>query len=282
MTSNESSTEVLQAWGESAAYWDKHRAMIRRMFAPVTVGLVSAAAINEGMNVLDVAGGSGEPSLTLASVVGPEGLVNYTDAVQAMVGAAEAAGTAEGLKNISFAHAPAESLPFGNNSFDAVVCRFGAMFFSDPALACREMLRVARPGAAVAFAVWRAKERNPYLYVVTDVLGQFIPPEPEPPDAPGAFRFAEPGLFAGILEKAGGKQVAESTLDFQIELETGIDEYMVLRAEMSDSLRKKLQSLSPQQRAEYESQAKERLLQFFTNGSMSFPSQIALIKAIKE
>ena len=58
--------EVLREWRESARYWQKHAATIRTMFGPVTQALIQDAGIIEGDAVLDVAGGAGEPSLTIA------------------------------------------------------------------------------------------------------------------------------------------------------------------------------------------------------------------------
>ena len=65
--------EVLSAWAESALYWEKHRAVIAAMFAPVTDALLQDAGIRAGESVLDVAGGTGEPSLTVATRLSASG-----------------------------------------------------------------------------------------------------------------------------------------------------------------------------------------------------------------
>src|SRR5437763_748181 len=108
---------VLDRWSESAPYWEKHRDTIREMFAPVTQALIEDAEIAERCTILDVATGPGEPALTIASVVGPEGKTIGTDAVAGMVGAARREGERRGLHNASFELAFAESLPFPNSSF---------------------------------------------------------------------------------------------------------------------------------------------------------------------
>jgi tetratricopeptide (TPR) repeat protein len=71
----------LDAWQTSARYWDKYRALIAQMFAPLTSGLVEEARIGIGQKVLDIGGGSGEPSLTISGIVGATGSVVYTDPV---------------------------------------------------------------------------------------------------------------------------------------------------------------------------------------------------------
>src|SRR5881394_1669750 len=75
----EEQNKVLQAWQTSAPYWDKYRALITQMFAPITTGLIEEAQIGVGHNVLDIGGGSGEPSLTFSFFVGQTGSVIYTD-----------------------------------------------------------------------------------------------------------------------------------------------------------------------------------------------------------
>ena len=66
----EEQKKALEAWQTSARYWDKYRALIEQMFAPLTSGLVEEARIGTGQEVLDIGGGSGEPSLTISSIVG--------------------------------------------------------------------------------------------------------------------------------------------------------------------------------------------------------------------
>jgi len=80
---------VLAEWRESAPYWEKHAAAVRQLFAPISAALMGAARITAGQHVLDVAGGTGEPSLEMARVVGPQGRVVCTDAAAEMVAAAE-------------------------------------------------------------------------------------------------------------------------------------------------------------------------------------------------
>src|SRR6266849_2311724 len=145
--------KTLQEWRATAPFWRKHSATIRTMFAPLTEELIEDAGIQEGRTVLDVAGGAGEPSLTIAERVGLTGAVTCTDAVAEMVAAAESEAQRRGLTNITFRQCLADSLPFESNSFDAVVCRLGIMFFPDPLAALREMLRVTEHEAVMALAV---------------------------------------------------------------------------------------------------------------------------------
>src|SRR5688500_18274240 len=119
-------SEILREWKDSAALWRVHSVTIRRMFAPLTAALIEEAEISTGQSVLDVAGGPGEPSLTIAEVVKPTGSVMCTDAVAEMVAAAEEESQRRGLENVHFRQCTADSLPFADNAFDVTVSRLGA------------------------------------------------------------------------------------------------------------------------------------------------------------
>src|SRR5260370_10734362 len=91
--------EVISAWRDSAPFWEKHREIIRQMFAPVTQALIEEALIGSRHTVLDIATGPGEPALTVASVVGPEGKVSGLDPIPEMVAAARRATDRLGFRS---------------------------------------------------------------------------------------------------------------------------------------------------------------------------------------
>lgn len=272
---------ILAEWTESAPYWEKHAATLRAMFAPITDALIAAAALGAGQRVLDLAGGAGEPSLTIARVVGPSGRVVCTDAVAAMVATAAREASRQGLQNIDFQQCLADSLPFDDNAFDAVVCRLGAMFFPDPASALREMLRVAKPGGRIALAVWAAREFNPFFRVVTDVMARYVESPLEDPDAPGAFRFAEPGKLARVVAEAGAIDIREQVVSFHITAPLTPAEFWAVRVEISDSLRAKVAQLAPAQLAPAASDVQAAASEFFADERMRFPAQVVVVAGSK-
>src|SRR5438309_5253293 len=213
----EEQNKTLEAWQASARYWDKYRVLIAQMFAPLTSGLVEEARIGIGQKVLDIGGGSGEPSLTISCIVGPTGSVTYTDPVAGMVETAQAEAERLGLTNIHFRQCSADDLPFEDRAFDVAVSRLSAMFFVDPAIGVREALRVIVEDGYVSFVVWGPKEANPFFSTVTDVIDRFVESPRQDPDAPDAFRFAVPGKLAGVLVNAAAENVIERQLDFRIE-----------------------------------------------------------------
>ena len=274
--------EVLREWRESAFYWQKHADTIRTMFGPITQALIEEAEIIEGNDVLDVAGGAGEPSLTIAQTVGPTGSVIYTDVTAKMVASAQSEAQRHGVTNIAFRQCAADSLPFENNSFDAVACRLGVMFFPDPLAGLREMLRVAQREGGLSLAVWDKAKVNPFSYLITDVLARHLGSDtPADANAPGAFRFAEPGSLARILAEAGAVDVSERVLKFQIAAPISPEQFWELRSETSGTLREKLTTLSPVQADLIAREAKEAVRQYFSNNQMSIPAQVIIVKGRK-
>ena len=268
--------ETLRVWREAAPFWERYAPTIRAMFAPVTHALVEEAGITSGQSVLDVAGGPGEPSLTIAEAVGPTGSVTCTDAVAGMVAAAEREARRRGVTNIEFRQCTADALPFDDDTFDAAVSRLGVMFFPDPLAGLREMLRVVRPDCAVSLAVWGRSDLNPFAHVITSVVSRHVDTTPET-GAPDAFRFAEPGTLARVLEEAGAAGVRERVLKFRIEAPVSPAEFWAMRSETSDTLRAKLAGLTAEARVRVAQEVEEAVREFFPEGLVSFPAQILVV-----
>jgi ubiquinone/menaquinone biosynthesis C-methylase UbiE len=269
--------EIINRWSGSAPYWEKHRDIIRQMFAPVTEALVEDGQIGLRDSVLDIATGPGEPALTIASLVGPEGKVFGVDPIPEMVAAARREASRLGLGNAQFEVAFADHLPFPPNTFDAVVSRFGVMFFPSPVDGVREMLRVLKPGKRLALAVWHFAERNPFHYSLSRVMDRYVHSQPPAPDALDAFRFASPGKLREVLVEAGVTDSTERLLRFTIDAAMSVEDYWTLRIEMSDKLREKIRALSERQVTEVKRQGLESLREYSTDRGMSFPAEVLIV-----
>lgn len=251
------------------------------MFAPVTKALIEEADIVAGDTVLDVAGGPGEPSLTIAEFVAPTGSVACTDATAEMIEAAEREASRRGVTNISFRQCTADSLPFDDKSFDAAVSRLGVMFFPDPVAGLREMLRVIKRDGAISLAVWGKSDLNPFSYAVTNVVSRFIESPAADPNAPGAFRFAEPGALSQVLKEAGAKSVKERLLQFHIEAPITPREFWEMRSQTSGTLREKLEKVPKQVASRVAQEVEGALVEFFPKNQMKFPAQMLIVTGRK-
>ena len=274
-------SDTLHEWQETASYWTKHHDTIRTMFAPLTRALIKQAQIVQGQSVLDVAGGAGEPSLTIARAVGPLGFVMCTDPIVEMLAAAEQEALSRGLENVQFRPCTADSLPFRNDLFDVAVSRLGVMFFPDPLAGLREMLRVTKPGGRIALAVWHRSELNPYSYLVTQVVSRYVAASPIDPDAPDAFRFAEEGKLAAILKHAGAIDVNDCVVKFDIAAPISPEDFWTFRSEVSEVLREKLRNLSDDEKGRIANEVQYAVREFFPGGHMRFPAQMIIVSGTK-
>jgi SAM-dependent methyltransferase len=274
-------SQVISQWSESASYWEKHRNVIREMFAPVTQALIEDAEITMRRAVLDVATGPGEPALSIAGLIQPEGKVMGTDPVPQMVDAARRETRRRRLHNLSFEVAFADSLPFPEQTFDAVVSRFGVMFFPSPLDAIREWLRVLQPDGRIATAVWHFVDKNPFHHVVAQVVDRFVAPSPPLTDAPDAFRFAEPGKLQAVLAEAGVIAPSERLLRFSIRAALSVEQFWTIRSEMSEKLRTKMAKLSKQQVAELTGEVVKSLSAYSSAGEVNIPAEVLIVSGRK-
>jgi ubiquinone/menaquinone biosynthesis C-methylase UbiE len=273
--------EVINRWTGSAPYWEKHHEIIRQMFSPVTQALVEDGQVGTGQVVLDIATGPGEPALSVAGLVGPKGKVLGIDPIPEMVAAARRAAHRLELRNVQFDVAFADKMPFPADTFDAVISRFGVMFFASPVDGVREMLRVLKPGRKLALAVWHFAENNPFHYSLSRVIDRYVESPPLAPDALDAFRFATPGKLRAILSEAGAISVSERLLQFRIQAAVSLEDFWMLRIEMSEKLREKIARLSNDQMTEVKRQTLEALREYVTDSGMSFPAEVLIVSGAK-
>jgi SAM-dependent methyltransferase len=145
---------VLQAQIEAANAYEQ--LFVPALFQEWVPRVLEAARVGPGHRVLDVACGTGVLARGAASDVGTRGRVAGLDANPGMLAVAERLAP-----EIEWRHGTAESLPYDDGSFDAVVSQFGLMFFADRERSLREMLRVVTPGGRLAVAVWDSLENTP-------------------------------------------------------------------------------------------------------------------------
>lgn len=176
------------------------------LFAEWCPRVLDAAGVGEGHRVLDVACGTGVLARAAAARVGDAGIVVGVDPGRGMLAVAR-----ELSPRLMWRQAPAESLPFPERAFDAVVSQFGLMFFSDRERALREMGRTLKPGGAMAVAVWDTLENTEPYRIAVDMLARMAGDEAAAAlRAPFVLGDAKP--LAELFESAGLRSVAVRTI----------------------------------------------------------------------
>jgi SAM-dependent methyltransferase len=187
----------------AAAYEDLHVPALFGQWAP---RVAEAADIQPGQIVLDVACGTGVLAREVRKRVGSNGLVHGIDATPGMLAVAERMEPA-----IEWRVGAAESLPYEDESFNAVVSQFGLMFFSDRLAAIREMLRVLTPHGRLAVAVWESLDRSEAYPDEVDLLQRIAGQEAA--DALRApFVLGDRAELEALFRDAGVASVAVTTL----------------------------------------------------------------------
>jgi SAM-dependent methyltransferase len=111
----------------------------------------------------------------LARTLPPDVEITATDLNQAMV---DFAAAQPGADRVAWRQADAQALPFADDSFDAVLCQFGVMFFPDRVVAHRETRRILKPRGQFLFSVWDRIEENEFDHIVTDAVAALFPDNP--------------------------------------------------------------------------------------------------------
>lgn len=161
--------EELTYKDEAAAGYDRAFARVTTHFVPF---LLRAARIASGMRVLDIAAGTGLASEAALGVVGPTGHVTAADLSTAMV--EKARERLARAKNASIAVEDGQALSFSDDTFDAVICSLGLMFFPDPLRGLNEFRRVLRPGGRAAVSVNTVPERS-YNTRINLAIARYVP-----------------------------------------------------------------------------------------------------------
>lgn len=194
-------------WSGAAPLWKKWYEKFAEQSRAATELVVEGAQLKPGMRVLDLASGSGQPSLAIAQAVGSQGHVTATDMVAEMLEAVRGNAAKLGLANMDFRIADVSKLPFNNAEFDRVTCRFALMLFPEVEKVLAEVRRVLRPGGRVSFVVWGSFEENPYFTVRLKPYFKYVERPPSGPDTPGVFRFGDPIKLADTLKAAGFRDI---------------------------------------------------------------------------
>ncbi|WP_430912303.1 class I SAM-dependent methyltransferase [Methylobacterium sp. sgz302541] len=202
--------------------WADLQPMLDRLFRPFEDWIADCVADRGARDVLDVGCGAGATSLAIARRLEPGGCCTGIDISSVLVEIARRRIAETGLDNVRFLAADAQRHDFAGQRYDAVVSRFGVMFFDDPLEAFANIAGAVRPGGTLHCAVWRGPADNPFMTTadraVPDILGAAAPPDPH---APGQFAFADAQRVETLLAASGWDGIEIQPLDLPCTLAAG-------------------------------------------------------------
>lgn len=265
------------AWGSqyrlvAAEQW---KAKSAAMGTAVTKALVEYSQPLPGMAVLDLASGTGEPGISLAQRVGPQGWVTAVDQSAELLGIAGERARQRKLVNFTTRQADAHALPFPNGSFDLAACRFGVMFFSDHSRALTELRRVLRPGARACFAAWGSFEQ-PYWQTTMKIVHRHAGGAMLAAGGADPFRFSTPGSLTGVLRASGFGDVEERTCNLPWTWPGDAEEVFEYSCAVSAPFRPMLERVAEENWPAIRAEAKAAMEQYRVGNEIRFGADIVL------
>ncbi|MCB1271988.1 MAG: class I SAM-dependent methyltransferase [Microthrixaceae bacterium] len=216
-------------WAERSGGWVQNQDVLDRAFAPFTSAVMEAVGVAREERVLDVGCGPGT-LLETASRLGARAV--GVDISAEMVAAARSrvpdAEVIEGDAQVTDLLDAAPGRPF-----DAVVSRFGTIFFEDPVDAFTNIRVACAPGARLAMVTWRSGEQDLFTCGLEPLLARLDdPPGPPPEDRPGPMGLATEEHLRAVLLEAGWDEVHLVALtarcDYRTRSTDGVDERMAV------------------------------------------------------
>ncbi|MFI7400797.1 class I SAM-dependent methyltransferase [Streptomyces sp. NPDC049541] len=199
--------------GPGGNAWVELQTVLDEMFKPFEDLLVDAVAAGSAHRVLDVGCGTGGVTLAVARRLGAAGRSVGVDISEPVIAAARARAEREGTP-ATFVLGDAQDHAFEPAAFDAVISRFGVMFFKDSVRAFANLRRASADGALLRFIAWRGPAENPFMTTAERAAAPLLPDLPvRRPDEPGQFAFADPDRVRRILAQSGWREIDIRPID---------------------------------------------------------------------
>lgn len=228
--------------GAMGEFWVREQERRDATLAPFNTPLLDAAGVGAGSAVLDVGCGCGATTLDAAGR-GADPVVGVDPSSPMLERARE---LAVGDEAIEFIRGDAQTHPFEPASFDAIISRFGVMFFDDPPAAFANVGAALRPGGRLAFVCWQSARRNPHISLaMREIVTAF--PDALPRDTPQPpFSLADPEEVRALLTGAGFADVGFEPIERDVRV--GDDPDAALEQYLAGPMPRRL--LEPQPAAE--------------------------------
>jgi len=262
-----------ELWSDDVSpAWERYRDRLFEAQRGVSEWLVDEVDPQPGETILELAAGPGETGFLAAARVGPTGKLLSTDLGAGMVEAARRGAAATGLDNVEARIMDAQQIDLPDGSVDAVICRYGLMLMPAPDLALQGARRVLRDGGRLAYSVWAAPDRNPWLSLLAMAVVQNGHQPPGDPFSPGGvFSLPQPADNVALLEAAGFDDVRAEELPGTFGYES-FDDYWTIQTAVSGPLAVLISSLAQDEVAAIRSSLLTMLEPFESGGRYELPS----------
>lgn len=191
--------------GSIPKQYDKYLGPLLFEFSAKDLAKRVSQKIPADSKVLEIACGTGISTEYLRESLPESTSIMATDLNEAMLDFAKQKHGK--LKNVEYKIADALNLPFEDESFDAVICQFGIMFFPDKQKGLSEMIRVLKPNGIIAFNVWDSLDKNKVVKISKDIIETFFDSDP-PKFLEMPFSYNNIEEITNLMKTAGLKNIA--------------------------------------------------------------------------
>jgi SAM-dependent methyltransferase len=211
--------------GAGGDHWAAEADRYDRMNSGFADRVVEAVQPRAGESFLDAGCGNGALTLAIAALVGAQGHVTAVDLSRAMLAVARRRAAETGVANVTFVNEDVQTSSLPDATYDAIVSRFGVMFFDDPTAAFTNLTRMLKVGGRMAFACWRDLIHNEWLLVPAGAALQHVPmPDLGSPGTPGPFSLADRDTIRRVLSEAGLVDVEIAEVLLPMWMGTSVDD----------------------------------------------------------
>lgn len=276
MTPAELKAAIVRSWNSVAPQWNEWTTVVDDWFEPATRRMLAALDLRSGNTVLELAAGSGAFTRYLAEAVGIRGRVIATDSGPEMVRLAAENARRAGWTQVETRVMDADLPDVIPAAVDAVACRQGFMFLSNPARALGALRPTLRPGGRIAVSVFSTPDRSPVIAMPMDVLWRYTTRAGAPPPAPGGpgpFSLGQPGQLAGLFRAARFSEVQEERVACPLRIPNTPDLVRFFR----EIILGKLDDLPPEARAKAVAELTERSARLTEPGGPGTLSELLVV-----
>jgi ubiquinone/menaquinone biosynthesis C-methylase UbiE len=258
-------------WDKAAPYYETGW---QEQLWPAQESLLAEVDLQPGETVLDISCGTGLVTFPAAEVVQPGGSVTGADLSEGMIKKSKSEQKQKEIDNVFFQRMDAEVLDFTDNTFDAIICSLGLMYFPHPEKAVSEMYRVLKPGGRAVALVWGERSQCGWaeIFPITDR-------RVKSDVCPLFFQLGTGDALLNAFETAGFAEV--SSKRFTSKLHFRNDEQACTAAFLGGAVALAYQKFDENTKQEAHDEYLESIQQFSRGKGYDIPGEFVIAKGIK-